>query len=132
MRVRAGLLRLSVLRADGGRLSSLFDQAVRLRRYRESALGDGHFESRFRTQRLVDLTLGIPAGIKGRESCFPASSSVSHPPIPELLVPALSVFGAAYPYMSSPYGCVSMCSHHNLLLAYLVLLQCVRPNLPTA
>src|SRR5215211_846462 len=67
---------------------------------------------------------GIPACSEGGERCVVTGGFVGCPPVPDLLVPALGICGAADTEVRSPYGGLSMGVHRDLLLACCHLLWC--------
>src|SRR5215216_512074 len=67
---------------------------------------------------------GIPACVEGGQRGVVTGGFVGCPTVPDLLVPALGICGAADTDRRSPYGGLSMGVHRNLLLACCHLLWC--------
>jgi hypothetical protein len=81
----------------------------------ERALGQGHVHGGVGMVGMDGFALGVPATVEGVERGLLTRGVVSCPPVPELLVPALTVWGSADPDVRPPDGGLSLCSHAHLL-----------------
>src|SRR2546429_6697870 len=96
-------------------------------------LGRRHLRSGVRATGGDGFAPGIPACSEGGKLCVVTCGFVCCPLVPDLLIPALCISGAAETDVRSPDRRMSMCSHDHLLGFWRVPTWCrMRSDRPTA
>jgi hypothetical protein len=103
-------------RADGVVIGTLLDEAVGVGGHRENTLGQGPLQRGVGAAGPIHVARRIPADVERGASRLKARGFMRSPPVPELLVSAFRMAGAADADRRPPDGGMSMGVHHHDLL----------------